>query len=33
METGECYKVRDPERVLVFRGSLRSLQGESLEEY
>jgi hypothetical protein len=33
METSDCYEVRDPERGLVFRGSSRTLQGESLEEY
>jgi hypothetical protein len=33
METGYCYEVWDPERGLVFKGSTRTLQNESLEEY
>jgi hypothetical protein len=32
-EEGDCYKVRDPKRGFVFKGSTRTLQGETLEEY
>ena len=33
METGDCYEVWDSKRGLVFRGSLRTVRDESLEEY
>ena len=33
MKTGDSYEVQDLERGLVFRGSMRTLQSQSLKEY